>query len=419
MARTISDLEAFLQATGRPVERKDDGTFLLVPRAEVQPIVAIRADGPVMTTTVEIGPAPTPGSPHEGVMLRRLLELNASDLLYCAYGLKGEVVVLSSAHELENLDLNEVQAILSDIELALTSHLKQLVELSGPAAAAGDKLNMGVFARLAQLIKANINDLIDKAEDPEKMLEQVIIEMNGQLVENRKRVAEAITDEKHLQRLVEKEAAEAADWERRAMLAVRQGDDGLARDALERKKHHGNLAKQYEDQWQKQKASVDQLKTALRMLNDKIEEAKRNKNLLKARLARAKAQQQIHETMHGLKDNSAFDQFERLKQKVDRMEAEAEANVELTEENTGDRLAQQFRDLEQAHVVDDDLLALKQKMGVAPPTPEPAPPQPVRVKAPVTPAPAPSTEDLEREEFARALEELQAEEQRERERIKR
>jgi phage shock protein A len=282
---------------------------------------------------------------------------------------------------------------------------------------------MGIFSRLAQLIKANINDLIDKAEDPEKMLEQVIVDMNGQLIENRKRVAEAITDEKHLQRLVEKEAAEAADWERRAMLAVRQGDDALARDALERKKHHAALAKQYEDQWQKQKAAVDQLKTALRMLNDKIEEAKRNKNLLKARIARAKAQQDIGATLHGLKDNSAFEQFERLKTKVERMEAEAEASSELAEEYTGDRLAHRFKELEQAHVVDDDLLALKQKMGVAPPaTPAPPPMAPqVRVKAPTeTPsAPAANLEELERDELARALEENQAEEMRERERLKR
>ncbi len=156
------------------------------------------------------------------------------------------------------------------------------------------------------------------------------------------------------------------------------------------------------------------------MLNDKIEEAKRNKNLLKARLARAKAQQDIGATLHGLKDNSAFEQFERLKTKVERIEAEAEASSELAEEYTGDRLAHKFKELEQAHIVDDDLLALKQKMGVAPPTPEPAPPPQVRVKAPAAPdAPPPSTEELERDELARALEEIQAEEMRERERLKR
>ena len=153
MARTIQDLEAYLQATGRPFERRDDGTFLLVPQGDVQPIVALRADGPVVTTTVEIGPAPTGDAEGQVVLLRRLLELNANDLLYCSYGLRGDSIVLSSAHELENLDLNEVQAILSDIEQAL-ARLKQLVSLapppsvrpqssatadSGSAAHAGDK----------------------------------------------------------------------------------------------------------------------------------------------------------------------------------------------------------------------------------------------------------------------------------------
>jgi len=130
MARTIQDLEAYLQATGRPFEKNEDGTYLLVPQSEVQPVVAIRADGPTVTTTVEIGPAPAAEDPHHGPFLRRLLELNATDLLYCAYGLRGNLVVLSSGHELENLDMNEVQAILSDIELALTRHLKELVALS-------------------------------------------------------------------------------------------------------------------------------------------------------------------------------------------------------------------------------------------------------------------------------------------------
>jgi phage shock protein A len=279
---------------------------------------------------------------------------------------------------------------------------------------------MGVFARLAQLIKANLNDLIDRAEDPSKMLSQVIVDMNAQLINAKKQVAVAIADEKHLSKQAEQEAANAAEWERRAMLAIRQGDDALARDALARKKHHADLAHQFEEQWQKQKASVDHLKTALRMLNDKIEDAKRKKNLLEARIARGKAQQAIQNTLTGLKDNSAFDQFDRLEKKVDRIEAEAEAGVELAEEYTGDRLAQQFRELEQNSGVDDDLVAMKRKMGMAPPAPAPTPaPKQVRVKEP-TPPPAavsgPASEE-DRDELAHALEEIQAEELRERERV--
>jgi|GEM_PF-440208 len=140
MARTIQDLEAYLLATGRPFEKRDDGTYLLVPQGDIQPLVAIRADGPVVATSVTIGPAPARDAPGQVPLLRRLLELNAGDLLYCAYGIVDDTIVLSSAHELENLDMNEVQAILSDIEIALHRHLGELIKLSALSTPAGDKL---------------------------------------------------------------------------------------------------------------------------------------------------------------------------------------------------------------------------------------------------------------------------------------
>lgn len=133
MARTIQDLEAFLHATGRPFEKTDDGTYLVVPQSDIRPVVAIRVIGPTITTSVEIGPAPAPDDPNQSRLFRRLLELNATDLLYCAYGLRGDSIVLSCGFELENLDLNEIQAMLADIELALTRHTKELIELSSPA----------------------------------------------------------------------------------------------------------------------------------------------------------------------------------------------------------------------------------------------------------------------------------------------
>ena len=271
---------------------------------------------------------------------------------------------------------------------------------------------MGVFARLAQLIKANLNDLISRSEDPEKMLNQVVVEMNAQLISAKKQVAVSIADEKHLAKQAEQEAANAAEWERRAMLAVRQGDDTLAKEALARKKEHDDLARQYEEQWKKQKAAVDQLKTALRMLNDKIEEAKRKKNVLIARKKRAEAQKAIQETMSGLKDQSAFETFDRMAGKIDQLEAEAEAGAELAEEYTGDVLASQFANLEKTAGADDELLALKRKMGLAPPEAAPVPPQaaPMRVEAPAgTAGTAASATRAEQDELAAALEEMEAE----------
>jgi phage shock protein A len=277
---------------------------------------------------------------------------------------------------------------------------------------------MGIFARLATLIKSNLNDLISRSEDPEKMLNQVVIDMSNQLIEAKKQVAVSIADEKRLAKQAEQEAANAAEWERRAMLAIKAGDDNLAKEALARKKEHDQLAGSYKDQWQKQKQAVEQLKTALRLLNNKIEEAKRKKNVLIARKKRAEAQKAIQETLSGLNNASAFETFDRMSAKIDQIEAEAEAAGEIQEQYSGDTLAHKFGQLEATAGADDDLMALKRKMGVAPPEPpkEVAPAQ-VRVAGPVA-VPAPPTQ-AEQDELAAALAELEAEEQREQARMKR
>lgn len=264
---------------------------------------------------------------------------------------------------------------------------------------------MGFLSRIARLIKANINALISGAEDPEKVLNQIIVDMAEQLLEAKKQVALAIADEKRLHKQLEAEAERARDWERRAMLAVKAGDDNLAREALARKKEHDELVAQYQGQWQKQKAAVDQLKLALRALNNKIEEAKRKKALLIARQKRAEAQQRIQETLSGLKSTSAFEAFDQMASKIEQMEAQAEAQAELAEEYTGDALAQKFGTLETSAAADEELVALKRKMGLLPPE---APRPPVRVEAPA-PSEREALDAAEEEELARALAELEAE----------
>ena len=272
---------------------------------------------------------------------------------------------------------------------------------------------MGIFARLATLIKSNLNDLISRSEDPEKMLNQIVVEMSNQLLEAKRQVAQSIADEKRLQKQVEQETANAAEWEKRAMLAVRAGDDALAKEALSRKKEHQTLAEQFQEQWSKQKAAVEQLKLALRALNNKIEEAKRKKNLLIARKKRAEAQKAIQETMSGLKNASAFETFDRMAGRIEQMEAEAEAHAELNEEATGDTLAHKFRELEVTKGADEDLLALKRSMGLLPPEPPPpAKAAPLRVEAGAQNASDSLPLDAaEQDELARALADLDAEEQ--------
>jgi phage shock protein A len=225
---------------------------------------------------------------------------------------------------------------------------------------------MGIFSRIGSLIKSNINDLISKAEDPEKMLNQVLLDMQSSLVDAKKQVAVSIADEKRLQKQLETEQEKSKEWERKAMLAVRANDDNLAREALARKQEHDNIGGQYQAQWIQQKAAVDKLKDALRLLNNKIEEAKRKKNILVARKKRAEAQKTIASTMSGLTDTSAFETFDRMSAKIDQLEAEAEAGSELAGEMTGDTLESKFKQLETTSpVADSALLELKAKMGLA------------------------------------------------------
>lgn len=264
---------------------------------------------------------------------------------------------------------------------------------------------MGFFGRLATLIKSNLNDLISKSEDPEKMLNQVIIDMNQQLVEAKKQVAVAIADEKRLQKQYSNEKSVSEDWHKKAMLAVRAGDDELAKEALTRKKEHEALAASFEDQWRKQQVAVNQLKTALRALNNKIEEAKRKKNVLIARQRRAEAMKSIQETMSGLSDNSAFETFDRMAEKIDQIEAEAEAGAELSEEYTGDVLRHKFSKLEATAGADADLEMLKREMGLIQ---EEAPAVSARVEEEA------AGEDMDAEEMAEleaALEELKRREE--------
>jgi len=227
---------------------------------------------------------------------------------------------------------------------------------------------MGIWARISTLMKSNINSMISKAEDPEKILNQLIIDMREQFLEARKQVAVTIADEKRLKQQYEAELEKAQEWEKKAMIAIKAGRDDLAAQALARKQEHDRLSEEWQQQWMAQKQASDQVRDALARLNAKIQEASRKKNLLIARAKRAEAQKKIQDTMSGLGDNGAFDTFARMEEKVMQQEAEAQASVELSGELDGDKLASEFKSLETSSASQSDALAaLKAKMGVAPP----------------------------------------------------
>jgi phage shock protein A len=234
---------------------------------------------------------------------------------------------------------------------------------------------MGIFQKLSLLIRSNLNDLIARAENPEKMLEQVIMDMREQQTKAKQEVALAIAEERKLKAQVESEAKQAQEWERRAVLALQQGRDDLARQALMRQQEYTQRAQSLHETWQRQASDTEKVKDALRQLQVKIEEAQRKKNLLIAKQKRAQAQKRIHETMAGLSDTSAFETFERMAQKIEHTERLALAAAEVSEELSGDPLEKQFKALESSSGSEDieyRLLEMKQKMGIALPAGAPA-----------------------------------------------
>ncbi|HKO16748.1 MAG TPA: PspA/IM30 family protein [Gemmatimonadaceae bacterium] len=228
---------------------------------------------------------------------------------------------------------------------------------------------MGIFDRLGSLLRSNINDLISRAEDPEKMLNQILVDMRSQLAKAKQQVATAIADEKRLRDQADAEYKQGQDWEKRAMLAVQEGRDDLAKQALMRHGEHMTHGQQLEQTWQAHRLETEKLKNSLRDLNDKIEEAKRKKNLLVARQRRAQAQKRIAETMSSLSEKSAFEAFARMEERIEQSERVLKASSEIDEEFTGDVLSNQFKQLERgaaSNSVDLRLLELKQKMGMLP-----------------------------------------------------
>lgn len=197
------------------------------------------------------------------------------------------------------------------------------------------------------------------------MLNQLIIDMNEQLFESKKSVASAIADEKKIERQMMQHFDQSNDWEKKARLALKAGDENLAKEALVRKQELENLGSQYKTQWEAQHASVEKLKQALRQLQQKIEEAQRKKNLLVARSKRAEAQKRIQQTIGGMSDTSAFDAFDRMAAKVDRIEAEADALQEIEDMSDNSSLEKKFLELETSDLSAELLLEdFKKKEGL-------------------------------------------------------
>jgi phage shock protein A len=198
---------------------------------------------------------------------------------------------------------------------------------------------MALLERVSTLVRANLNDLIDRAEDPEKMIKQVILDMQNQLLQVKTQVAIAIAD----QHLLEKKKLENEDkvkeWMHKAELAVDKKQDDLARAALLRVESYRDLGSSFAEQVGDQKAQVENLKSALRQLDQKMAEANAKSDLLIAQHRRARAANRASDAQSGMDSNSKSTTFDRMKHKVAREEAVGQAKAELLADDVENRLA--------------------------------------------------------------------------------
>jgi phage shock protein A len=217
---------------------------------------------------------------------------------------------------------------------------------------------MGLFDRVSRVVRSNLNAAVSAAEDPEKILDQAIIDMQEDLVQLRQAVATAIASQKRVQQQYNQAQSEADNWQRRAQLALQKGDENLAREALNRKKVQAETAAALKAQLDQQAGTVDTLKRNLIALEGKISEAKTKKDMLKARSQAAKANEQLQKTVGSLGTSSAMSAFERMEEKVLQMEARSQAASELA----GADLESQFAQLESGSDVDEELAAMKAQL---------------------------------------------------------
>jgi phage shock protein A len=229
---------------------------------------------------------------------------------------------------------------------------------------------MGIFDRIGRVIRANVNDLIDKAEDPEKILEQTIQDMQDDLLKMRQAVAQSIATQKRTEQQYNKNITEADRWQQRAQLALSKGEEGLAREALIRKKTFADTAATLKLQLDQQTAQVEALRRNLVTLEGKLTDAKTKKDMLKARLSAARANEQLQSTIGSLNAGSSMAAFERMEQKVLQAEAVSQSAGELA----GMGIEDEFAKLESGSDVDNELMMLKAQLSGSSPTQESLPP---------------------------------------------
>jgi len=220
---------------------------------------------------------------------------------------------------------------------------------------------MALLERVSTLVRANLNDLVDKAEDPEKMIKQVILDMQNQLLQVKTQVAISIADQHVLEKRKQENEENEKQWRRRAELAVDKGDDALARAALERAMSYQASTASFQQQVDDQKTQVENLKAALMKLQQKLAEAESKSDVLIAQHRRSRALGKATDAGIAMGDDSNSAAFDRMKNKVHHSEATAQARSELLSNDVEDRFASLEKQVEIDRLLDE--LKSKRKAG--------------------------------------------------------
>lgn len=217
---------------------------------------------------------------------------------------------------------------------------------------------MGIFSRFTDIINSNINAILDKAEDPEKMVRLIIQEMEETLVEVRTQSAKLIADKKELHRRVERINREASDWESKAEIALNKEREDLARAALKEKRNAEEAAVQMEVDLEVIDLNLEKLSGDIGQLQQKLSDAKARQKALIVRGKTAQSRMGVKRQIHDVDIDEAMSRFDRYERRIDDLEGEIEAY------DLGQRsLADEISELENDEQVDEDLERLKAKMG--------------------------------------------------------
>jgi len=253
---------------------------------------------------------------------------------------------------------------------AAFSHESNLMKSKSAPRVANTAMKMNLFDRFVRVTKANVDGVLKKMEDPEKIMGQALEDMQNDLVKIRQSYAEVTATQRRLMKQKEQCDSMAEDWYQRAQLALQKGNEELAREALSRRQAQADEATSLQQQIDMQAASIDKLYEGMQMLESKILESKSKKDQMVARARTAQSTQKVNDMLGGVTGKTSMDAFTRMEEKVEALEAAAEVSAEMGSlggnmlpGSSESSIESQFKALEASNEVDDELKKLKGLLG--------------------------------------------------------